>query len=155
MNYTKSEYVRDIAENLIENLDDPYMKQIKAAAPAIAYREGDGKKKSNGMVVHADCEKVKTSNKQYMAYDYIITVYSKNCEYMTEEQFELLLYHELLHIDCVRTEDGELHCKIRQHDVQDFKEITYRFGEDWSTEGLAVKNIWDVIGGAEDADDKD
>lgn len=147
--------MKAIAENLINNLDCPYMQQIRDAKPAIAYRECDSMKKSNGRTVHADCEKVKPSNKQYMNYDYIITTYPRNCVTMTEVQFEILIYHELLHIQCYRMSDGQLDCKIRAHDIQDFTRITQQYGEFWSYPDVNVKSLFDVYGSIEKEEEED
>lgn len=140
--YVFSGRVKALAEALIEKM--PEFEKIRESAPAIAYLEADKKKHSHGEAVYGDCEKVKPKMREFMAYDYIITVYTPNCEALTVNQWKLLLYHELLHIDCERSESGELLCRIRPHNIQDFHEITDRFGTYWD-EDDSVPDIMEGI----------
>ena len=52
------------------------------------------------------------------------------------------MLHELKHIGI-----GEKGLKIENHDVEDFKDILYRYGLDWN--GLD-KDISDILAGGED-----
>lgn len=76
------------------------------------------------------CEKVKPKMKEFMSQDYVITVYPEYHN-LTLNQKQVLIYHELLHIDCYRDSDGILNCSIRQHDIQDFHAVVDRFGQYW------------------------
>ncbi len=53
--------------------------------------------------------------------------------YMTQKQLNLLIYHELRHID----RDGT----VRKHDIEDFKEIINNFGLEWANPGAEIKDI--------------
>lgn len=143
MVYEHSEQMKMLAELLIDKLPD--LAQIKAAAPNIAYMTCDTAKRKNGSVVFGDCEKVKPQMHAFMGYDYIITFYSPNILGMTFNQIKMLMYHELLHVDCVRDDLGELTCKIRQHTLQDFACIVDKYGNHWATE----EDVPDILEGME------
>lgn len=129
MGYIHSKMVRGMAEMLINK--HPDLTEVRSASPNIAYLESDKAKTRNGGAVYADCEKVKPKMKEFMDYDYIITVYMPNCRELTENQWKILIFHELLHVDCERNLEGELTCRIRPHNIEDFHEVTDRFGTYW------------------------
>ena len=141
MGYVHSEFVKAIAEELIEK--HPDLITVKEASPVIAYLESDKGKSHNGGIVHADCEKVKPKMKEFVAYDYIITAYMPNCAELTENQWKILIFHELLHVDCDRDLDGVLTCRIRPHDIEDFHQVTDRFGTYWSQD----QSVGDILEG--------
>lgn len=65
---------------------------------------------------------------------YCIVVYLRNCDYFSEAQFALLLFHEMMHIPT--------DIKMFNHDVQDFREIL-EYGLDWAQPNADVINILD------------
>lgn len=62
-----------------------------------------------------------------------IVFYMANCDYMSEEQLALLMFHELLHIPAL----GD---KLVHHNVQDFREVL-GLDLDWAQPGQEVPNI--------------
>ncbi len=66
-------------------------------------------------------------------YKFIIVFYDTSIVGMTIEQKNLLVYHQLLHID----DNFE---KLRKHDVEDFKIIVSKYGPDWDM-NPNLKNI--------------
>ena len=61
-----------------------------------------------------------------MPFDFVITFYWPNCENMTEEKLEMLMYHELRHVGF-----GDGTFTIIPHDVEDFRDVIDRWGLDW------------------------
>lgn len=125
-----SEKVEEIAEQVIKENDELFG-FIKEHDVKIGYMVSTKKKKSRGGIVHADCEKVKPKNRKFVPYDFIITVYERNCLDLDTVQWKLLMVHELLHVGARREEDGTLRTWIRPHDLQDFRMITDVYGTDW------------------------
>ena len=123
--YEQSERLAKIAAKVIaehdnlNHLDDPECR--------IAYQTSDQAKKSNGKIVYADTERVKDKYKALMPYDFVITFYWPNCENLTEDKLEKLMYHELRHVGF--TGDGTF--TIIPHDVEDFRDVLDKWGFDW------------------------
>lgn len=139
MTFTESDLVKEIAEAVLDRM--PQLAYIRDSGVRIAYMESDQKKRKNGGPVYADCEKVKPKFRAQMPYDFIITVYSKNCTAMTGDTLRLLLFHELMHVGAQRDEEGDLRTWIRPHDVEDFHEITDRVGTYWAEEGVGLSAL--------------
>lgn len=118
------EYIKDngtleeIASALIEEL--PELESV-----SIVYQRGLGRKKNGGQVVYASCRKVPEWLTEFVPIDYIITVYEP-ADSLTADGLRVLMHHELLHI---KVEDGK--CRIRPHDLQDFRAITDVYGVNW------------------------
>ena len=132
MSRPKFEYcerMKDIAEEMIEKV--PEFECIREAQPRIAFLMSNQKKKSRGVLVYGDCEKVKPKMQAFTNFDYIITFYEKNIEHLDSDQIEILMMHELYHIDCSREEDGSLTCNVRPHDIQEFSFISDKYGVAW------------------------
>ena len=64
---------------------------------------------------------------------YCIVVYLQNCDWMSDEQRTLLLWHEMLHIPILGT-------KLIDHDVKDFRKIL-GIDLDWAEPGKKVPNV--------------
>lgn len=103
----------------------------------------DEEKKKAGKIVYADCRKVNKYYEWCCPYDFLITMYMPNCELLSDEQTNILLWHELKHIG-VDMSNGEPVYMVNPHDIEDFKSIIDRFGYDWNEEG---KVLPDVLGG--------
>jgi hypothetical protein len=69
-------------------------------------------------------------------YSYVLELRMNAISYMTQNQLNLLIYHELRHID----PDGS----VRKHDIEDFKEIINNFGLGWANPGAEIKDILEV-----------
>lgn len=134
---TLNEHFRKIAEELIDQ--EPELFQLKRSKARIAYLESDAPKKSGDFATLGECEKVQSKNQWAMAYDYTITVYTKNTEHMDQDQLRVLIFHELLHIEILYDpETGGETYGIRKHDLQDFKTVVDRYGVDWAGDKGAV-----------------
>ncbi len=69
-------------------------------------------------------------------YSYVLELRMNAIGYMTQKQLNLLIYHELRHID----RDGT----VRKHDIEDFREIVNNFGLGWANPGAEIKDILEI-----------
>lgn len=92
---------------------------------SVVFLESDQQKRKGGKIIFADCAKVNTRYEWCCGYDYMITVYEPNIAYMSRKQLEILLEHELLHIN--PNGKGTL-----PHDAEEFVQIIQKYGIDWS-----------------------
>lgn len=126
----KSEMFEKMAEELINNT--PELAYIKNSQVKVVYLISNQAKKSAGGTVHGECEKIPAKYKWAINADFSITLFSPNNAHMTEEQFKILLFHELLHIGITPADDGGENYSIINHDLEDFKIIIDKYGTDWS-----------------------
>lgn len=125
-----NEHYAEIAAKLIER--ENALVDIANSQATIIYLSSDYAKTSKGNVVYGECEKVADKYKWGIPADFTITVFEPNCVGMTDEQIEVLLFHELLHVGIEFKEDGSERYFVAPHDLEDFKLIIDRFGTDWS-----------------------
>lgn len=85
------------------------------------------KKKGKTKIVRGECKKTPELYRLFCPYDFLVIIYDQNCIGMTEHQMQILLWHELLHIEI--DEKGEPY--VRPHDVEDFDEIIAEYGLRW------------------------
>jgi hypothetical protein len=98
-------------------------------------------KTDKGKTVNADCRKINKIYKAYLPYDFIITFYEPNVDYMTENQRKILMLHELKHVGL-----GLKGPRIEQHDIEDFADILTKFGLDWN---WIDKEVPDILAGGD------
>lgn len=125
-----NKYYAEIGAKLIEEEDS--LVDIANSQATIIYLSSEHKKMASGKIVHAECEKVSEKYRWGIPCDFTITVFEPNVEGFTEEQFRILLFHELLHVKIEFKSDGTESYSINQHDLEDFKLIIDRYGTDWS-----------------------
>ena len=97
---------------------------------AICALVSDREKKSNGKFVLGECVRVKDLYKPFCPFDFLIVIYEKNCVGLDERQFDILLYHELLHIGMNEKKEETVYV-INPHDVEEFRTIIDKYGIDW------------------------
>ena len=119
----------EIAAEIIKT--EPSLRDIRDSEVTIIYLSSEHEKKENGKIVGAQCEKIPQKYKWAIPCDFTITVFEPNVERFTEEQMQILLFHELLHVGIDRDGNEETY-RIIPHDVEDFKEILERYGIGWS-----------------------
>lgn len=95
--------------------------------------------KSGQKITYADCRKLGEVYKAYLPFDVLVTFYYFNTELLNKNQKKILMEHELKHIQI--TERG---LTIRPHDIEDFKDILAKYGNDWNEPG---KEVPDILGG--------
>lgn len=126
--YWISEDMAEIAAGVIKNV--PELNYLETCA--IGYYESSKVKKHDGFTTYADCHKVDEFYKPYCPYDYIITVYDKAVQGMSDKQMEILMEHELMHIDYTPGDiDTPPVKKLHPHDAQEFRRIIEKYGIDW------------------------
>ena len=124
---------KDIAENLIQNRAE--LSDLKVSNVKIGYLESDKAKKTGRThLVYGECIKVKDADKWCNPYDFLIVIYQPNVLYsdFDEKQLEILIFHELLHIEIGVDKAGEEVYRIRKHDIEDFRLVTDEYGLDWA-----------------------
>ena len=126
-----NENYKAIAEHLIET--EPDLLYIKDSRVRIAYLESDQSKKADkDKLVLGECEKVAAKNRWAIDYDFTITLFKNNLIGLSEEQIEIVLFHELLHVGIEPGMDGDEIYSVRKHDLEDFKIIIDKYGTDWA-----------------------
>lgn len=128
-----SEKFEKIGKELIEN--EAIFDYLKSSLVKIIYVESDKLKKSQGKVIFGECEKVNDKNKFAIDADFIIRVYKINClgYGFSEEQYKILIFHELLHAGIKYDKKGNEHYYIIPHDIEEFNLIKSKFGLNWQT----------------------
>lgn len=125
-NFTVKEELRDVARVIIAKEKDVAF--LKDKLDKIAFLESDMAKTTNGKMVFADCEKVGKKQVALHGYEFAITYYTPNSDLLDENQKEILMHHELLHVGYGAEDEP----KIRPHDLEDFKSIIDAHGVDWN-----------------------
>lgn len=129
-NRTINEHYAEIGNELIQSEDA--LQYIKESEVTIAYLSSDLKKMSNGRKILGQCEKVADKYKWGLPCDFTITVFEPNVIGFTEDQFRILIFHELLHVGIGCDKHNTESYDIIPHDLEDFKLIIDRFGTDWA-----------------------
>lgn len=125
-----SEEYADIAKIVIDREES--LVDIRNSQATIVYLTSENKKLSKGKKVCAECERVPDKYKWSIPADFTITVFLPNVAGFTQEQKEILMFHELLHVGIEFNSDGTENYSVNPHNYEDFKEIIDRFGTDWS-----------------------
>lgn len=129
-NYEKSAELRDLGRRVIKENED--LRWINEQRVRIGYLTCDHEKKlAGGRLVCGDCRKVSDVYRAYTPYDFLITFYEPNIQGFTDEQREILMYHELLHVGIEPS--GKLY--VVPHDVEEFYPIISQWGMDWAEGG--------------------
>lgn len=82
--------------------------------------------------IAARCNKASNFVTFFGECDFVIEVSGDLWDALSEDLQKILLYHELLHIFCVQNEKtGEWNFSLRDHDINEFKEIIREYGIDW------------------------
>ena len=117
----RSDIYREIGERVRERLF-PQLQGVR-----IAWLVSDKAKKNGNKLIFADCRKTTAQYLWCCDYDFMITVYEPNVDYMNDQQIEILLEHELMHVGW--KDDGPC---IIPHDAEEFTEIIRKYGIDWA-----------------------
>jgi hypothetical protein len=95
--------------------------------------------KSGQKITFADCRKLGEVYKAYLPFDFIITFYYFNSEQLNENQKKILMLHELKHIQI-----NERGLSVKPHDIEDFKDILDKYGNEWNE---FSREVPDILGG--------
>ena len=123
--YMRSELYRELADPIIIKK----CSHLLDAGISVDFVTSQKQKKvGKEKIVLAECKKVQEFYKLYCPFDFIIVIYELNCEGLTDEQMQILIWHELLHIGI--DENGNHY--IRPHDIEDFEAIINQHGLHWN-----------------------
>ena len=139
--YEEASDLKELAEKVIAAM--PELGEIRAFNIRVAYVRSYEAKRDKGKVVFADCRKVNGTYTAYLPFDFIVTFYEPNTYILSENQKKILMLHELRHIGI-----GERGFRIENHDVEDFRDILYRFGIEWNGFNQDVPDI--LAGGGDE-----
>lgn len=94
----------------------------------------------------AKCMKASREVKYYSGNDYLVEVSGEMWDMLDEKTKEMVLFHELLHIDPVyKAKTQEWKMKTRKPDFADFYEINDKYGNDWyKTVQATVSSLYDL-----------
>lgn len=124
-----SEEYAEIGQKLIQT--EPCLAHIRNSQVTIVYLSSEHEKKEGGKIIAGQCEKVPVKYRWAVPCDFTITIFEPNVERFTEEQMQILILHELMHIG-IETDGNEETYSIVPHDIEDFKEIINRYGIGWN-----------------------
>ena len=130
MDYERNTTTEQIVQQIIA--EEPDFMDIRVAQPKICVLDCMLVKKSEGRLVFADIKAVPDQYKALCDMDYIITVYTRNIFLLTDEQFKILLEHELRHVSITTGKRGIVYGTVG-HDFEDFYAIIDKYGIEWST----------------------
>lgn len=100
---------------------------------SIAYLTSSEEKKKATKLICGEC--IKVNQKTYgwcCPFDFLIVVYENNIAYFNDEQKEILIEHELMHIGIDEVNGNETKYYIVPHDIEDFNEIIEKYGMRWN-----------------------
>ena len=134
--YINDEY-QHIAQEVIEEFDE--LSYLRGGDIQIILLSSDAEKKKGSHLVFGVCEKIPDKYKWSIPCDFTITIFDTNIAEFSDEQLRILIFHELLHVGV----DGD-RLFVREHDLEDFKEIIDRFGTHWSEPGWEQMTLDDM-----------
>lgn len=103
---------------------------IKEVDIRVGVLESNKAKTSGKKDVLGECKKVDYIYKAFCPYDFLIIIYAPNCLGLTDEQMEILMFHECLHIG-MNDKNGEPVYVINPHDVEEFDLVIEKYGVHW------------------------
>jgi len=94
----------------------------------------------------AKCMKATREVKYYSGNDYLIEISGELWDMLDEDTKEMLLYHELLHIDPVfKAKNQEWKMNLKKPDFKDYYTINDKFGNEWyKTIQATVSSLYDM-----------
>lgn len=131
--------IQELAERILAV--EPDLGYFRALDVRVGYVRSHEPKAKNGREVLGECRKVGTVYGAYLPFDFIITLYEPNISWMSSEQVQILLWHELRHITV--NEFGRF--SVAPHDVEDFHAILDRCGNRWTDWQAAVPDILEGV----------
>lgn len=123
------EKYQKIAEKVMDEHQD--LQWIRKAEIRICYMASDAVKRRGQRLVAGECIKVRDIYRPLVPYEFLIVIYEDSTAGMSEEQLEILMYHELLHIG-IDEKGEEVKYIVNPHDVEDFRAVIDQYGLDWS-----------------------
>lgn len=131
-----SDELRQLGERVIARMPELYV--IRDLDVKIGYVMSYKAKKKDGKTIAGECEKVTGSDLAFLPFQFVVTFYEPNISYMTQNQKQLLMLHELRHIGL-----GPKGLRIEPHSTEDFRDILERYGLGWTD--YEAKDIPDIL----------
>lgn len=130
MMYRDAPEYAEIGEKVIRKVKE--LRFLEDADCRIGYLASAKEKETHKKPVYGECKKVDEIWKVFCPYDFLIIIYEKNCSHMDDQQLEILLEHELLHVGYSEDKDGNPVYSINPHDYGEFDQIERKYGNHWS-----------------------
>ena len=130
MMYRDAPEYAEIGEKVIRKVKE--LRFLEDADCRIGYLASAKEKENHKKPVYGECKKVDEIWKVFCPFDFIIIIYEKNCSHMDDQQLEILLEHELLHVGYSEDKDGNPVYSINPHDYGEFEQIERKYGNHWS-----------------------
>ena len=94
----------------------------------------------------AKCMKASREVKYYSGNDYLIEISGELWDMLDNQTKEMLLYHELLHVDpSFKSKTQEWKMNLRKPDFSDFYTINDKYGNEWyKTIQATVSSLYDL-----------
>ncbi|MEX1062692.1 MAG: putative metallopeptidase [Balneolaceae bacterium] len=94
----------------------------------------------------AKCIKASREVKYYSGNDYLIEISGELWDMLDDDTKEMLVYHELLHIDPVfKAKNQEWKMNLKKPDFQDYYMINDKFGNEWyKTIQATASSLYDM-----------
>jgi predicted metallopeptidase len=133
-----NEDMQTLAEAVIQRFEELWFINVLGIriGYVLSYENKQGQK-----ITYADCRKLMEVYKAYLPFDFIITFYYFNTERLSENQKKILMLHELKHIQV-----NERGLSVKPHDIEDFKDILDKYGNEWNE---MCHEVPDILGGEE------
>ena len=121
--------ISDIYEEWAEQIIKEKRPDILDAGISVGFISSNKEKKHGKIkLVLGECKKVSELDKLFCPYDFLIIIYDRNCEGLTDDQMKILIWHELNHIG-IDPQKGEPF--VKPHDVEEFDDIINAHGIHW------------------------
>jgi len=137
--------------SLLLALRDEFRADLRDVKIGLAWRLG-WRPDADGILRLGQCKKRGDLDRELDEYDFIILLNEEAFGKLTDEQKRRLIYHELEHAQLAldsngepkRDDRGRLVCRIRKHDIEDFREVIVEFGWQDNLSDLAKQAIMDA-----------
>lgn len=147
--FQESYELRELAEKIIVKRRELHWLVEADIVPLIGYvKAAENKKPNKGRVPFADCRKVSGPVKAFCPYEMLITVYPKAYDILNDNQFKIMMFHELKHVG-----EGRDGLTVNPHNTEDFYSILAEFGIDWTH--YNNENLPDILAEEGEKDDKE
>ncbi|MFZ3172055.1 MAG: putative metallopeptidase [Carboxydocellales bacterium] len=143
--YKINEDYRPIAEGLFAKFKELEYVPVKNI---LFIENTEDKRKKNNSIIYAQISKMpgKFEDIIYQVtkkhFEYMLEIFKENTLQMSRQQIIALIYHELKHIQLVRTPDGPK-VDIVRHDVEDWFNMVEKLGVDWASTKGQIPNLLD------------
>ncbi|GAB6170583.1 hypothetical protein JCM15765_00610 [Paradesulfitobacterium aromaticivorans] len=140
-----NEDYRPIAKALVEKF---WELQYVPVANILFIENMEDKRKKNNATVYAQISKMPGKWEEIIFqitkrhFEYVLEIFKENTSLMSRQQIVALIYHELKHIQLVKSEHGPK-IDIVSHDVEDWFNMVEKLGVNWASMKGQIPNLLD------------